>query len=69
MVNLELYRIFKVVAEQENITNASKILNISQPAVTKHIQNLEETLGIKLFERTNKGLILTDNGKQIYDEI
>ena len=63
MVDLELYRIFKVVAEEENITHASEKLNISQPAVTKHIQNLEEILNIKLFERTNKGLILTKIGK------
>jgi len=69
MVDLELYRIFKVVAEEENITHASEKLNISQPAVTKHIQNLEEILNIKLFERTNKGLILTKIGKDIYDEI
>ena len=32
MVNLELYRIFKVVAEEENLTKASEILHISQPA-------------------------------------
>ena len=40
MVNLELYRIFKIVAEEENLTKASGILHISQPAVTKHIKNL-----------------------------
>ena len=69
MVDLELYRIFKVVAEEENITNASKKLNISQPAVTKHIQNLEATLQLKLFERTNKGLVLTEVGREIYEDI
>ena len=41
MVNLELYRIFKIVAEkEENLTKASGILHISQLAVTKHIKNL-----------------------------
>lgn len=69
MVDLELYKIFKIVAEEENITNASKRLNISQPAVTKHIKNLEEALKIKLFERTNKGLKLTEVGKNIFEEI
>jgi DNA-binding transcriptional LysR family regulator len=69
VVDLELYRIFKVVAEEENITNASKKLNISQPAVTKHIQNLESILQLKLFERTNKGLVLTEVGKEIYEDI
>ncbi len=69
MVDLELYKIFKIVAEEENITNASKRLNISQPAVTKHIQNLEDTLKIKLFDRTNKGLNLTEIGKSIFEEV
>ena len=69
MVDLELYKIFKIVAEEENITNASKRLNISQPAVTKHIQNLEDALKNKLFDRTNKGLNLTETGKKIFEEI
>lgn len=69
MINLELYRIFIVVANKQNITNASKILNISQPAVTKHIQNLEELLNQKLFTRTNKGLILTSFGEELYQKL
>lgn len=69
MINLELYRIFKVVAEEENITKASERLNISQPAVTKHIHNLETLLNEKLFDRYNKGLRLTEVGKKIYNEI
>ncbi len=64
-----MYRIFKTVAEEENITHASKKLNISQPAVTRHIQNLEDELNVKLFERTNKGLKLTVEGKDIYNSI
>ncbi len=68
MINLELLRIFKVVAEEENVTHASEILCISQPAVTKHIRNLEMMLNIKLFERTNKGLILTENGTNLYND-
>lgn len=69
MVNLELYRIFKIVADEENLTRASKILNISQPAVTKHIHNLEDELGIKLFDRTKYGIVLTPDGKKIYDQV
>lgn len=69
MVNLELYKIFTIVAKEQNITNASKKLNISQPAVTKHIKNLENLLDIKLFERTNKGLILTTLGNSLYEEL
>ena len=49
MINLELYRIFYVVAKEKNITKASKILNISQPAVTKHIKNLEYEMEERYF--------------------
>ena len=50
------YRIFVAVAEEENITKASDKLNISQPAITKQIKNLENQLSVKLFERKNKGV-------------
>ncbi len=69
MTNLELYKIFAIVAKEENLTRASEILYISQPAVTKHIKNLEEALHTKLFIRSNHGIILTKEGKKIYDEI
>ena len=52
MPSLELYRIFKIVADEGNLTKASEILFISQPAVIKHIHNLENELNLKLFERT-----------------
>ena len=58
MINLELYKIFFVVSEEGNITKASEKLSISQPAVTKHIKNLEDQLGNPLFIRTKKGVVL-----------
>ena len=66
---MELYRIFYIVAVNQNITKASKELNISQPAITKHIKNLEESLGVILFNRTRKGVILTPIGQKIFLEI
>lgn len=69
MVNLELYRIFKIVADEENLTRASELLNISQPAVTKHIHNLEDELGLKLFNRTKYGMALTPDGEKIYAQV
>lgn len=69
MVDLEWYRIFKIVAEEENITKASGTLNISQPAVTNHIKNLEDVLNVRLFDRSNRGLKLTQEGQAIYEEI
>ncbi len=69
MPNLELYRIFKVVADEGNLTKASQKLFISQPAVTQHIHNLEDELNIKLFERTQHGITLTKEGENIYNQI
>lgn len=69
MVDLELYRIFKIVSDEENLTRASEILNISQPAVTKHIHNLENELEIKLLDRTQYGMKLTADGEKIYNQI
>ncbi len=69
MINLELYKIFVIVAKEKNITRASEKLNISQPAVTKHIKNLEDQLGITLFKRNKYGMELTEKGKELYDEI
>lgn len=66
MVDLELYRIFYEVAKAGNITQASNILNISQPAVTKHIKNLESQLGSPLFYRNRKGVVLNESGKKLY---
>lgn len=69
MINIELYRIFYTVAITQNITKASEMLNISQPAVTKHIKNLEDALGVILFIRTRKGVVLTPIGQKIFLEI
>lgn len=68
-INFELYRIFYEVATIGNITKASQKLMISQPAVTKQIKALENQLGGELFIRTKRGVILTDNGKEIYNHI
>lgn len=66
MINLELYRIFYVVAETGNITKASEQLCISQPAVTKQIKNLENQLNTPLFIRTKKGVVLNECGQKIF---
>jgi len=61
-IDFELYRIFYTVANHKNITKASFELNISQPAISKSIKNLEEQLGGNLFVRTKRGVILTEEG-------
>lgn len=69
MANTNLFKIFTVVAEKGSITKASEKLFISQPAITKSIKQLEEELGGKLFERKNRGVELTVEGKHIYDKV
>ncbi len=64
---LSLYKIFNTVATTNNISHASKELYISQPAISKSIQKLEEILGVKLFLRTSRGVHLTEEGKQLFE--
>lgn len=54
---------FLVVYESKSFSKASKILNISQPAVTQKIKQLEKFLGCKLIERKKNGVLLTNKGK------
>ena len=68
-IDFELYRIFYVVANNKNITKASEELNISQPAISKSIKNLEEQLGGQLFVRTKRGVVLTEEGEEFYKYI
>lgn len=63
------YRTFSVLADQLNYTKAAKLLNLSQPAVTKHIQYLEEHLGVKLFQYEDRVLTLTKKGKFLKDHL
>jgi DNA-binding transcriptional LysR family regulator len=65
-INLDLYKVFYVVANNQNITSASKELLISQPAISKSIKTLEDQLGGPLFIRTKRGVILTEEGKELY---
>jgi len=68
-IDFELYRICYTVANHKNITKASEELNISQPAISKSIKNLEEQLGGQLFVRTKRGVILTEEGREFYNYI
>ena len=62
-------RYFAVVAEENNISRAAQRLFISQPPLSRHIRHLEAQLGVTLFLRHTKGLILTDEGRQVLDII
>jgi len=68
-VNFDLYNIFYVVAKNGSISSAADVLFISQPAVTFQIKKLEEQLGVSLFTRTKRGVVLTDEGKVLFDYV
>ena len=59
-------KIFHAVAESGSFTKASTVLNLSQSAISRQIQTLENELKIHLFERHARGLVLTDNGEYLY---
>ena len=68
-IDLELYRIFYIVAKHKHMTRASEELHISQPAISQSIKKLEEQLDGTLFIRSNKGMELTSEGKMFYDYV
>jgi DNA-binding transcriptional LysR family regulator len=58
-------RTFTAVASEGQLTRAAERLHLSQPAVSAHIKVLEEELGLRLFERTPAGMVLTRAGRSI----
>ena len=68
-IDLELYRVFYIVAKNKHMTRASEELHISQPAISQSIKKLEEQLGGTSFLRSNKGMELTEEGKMFYDYV
>lgn len=67
--HLSLYRIFYTVANTGNISQAAKQLFNSQPAVSKSIRKLEESLGVALFSRSSRGVTLTAEGRVLYEHV
>lgn len=63
-INLNLYRIFYVVAKSKSFVDASNKLYISQPAISKDIKKLEEIMNTKLIYRKNNGISLTKDGEE-----
>jgi DNA-binding transcriptional LysR family regulator len=63
LMELRHLRYFVMAAEERNISRAAARLNISQPAVSRQIRDLEEELGVSLFDRTSSGLSLTGAGE------
>ena len=68
-VKLELYRVFRAVAEKGSISAAAQELFISQPAVSQSIRQLEEQLHLRLFSRSSRGVVLTHEGQLLLEYV
>ena len=61
-MDIRVLEYFLAVAQEQNITKASQILHVTQPTLSRQLQQLEEELGVKLFDRTNHNTVLTEEG-------
>ena len=61
-MELRVLNYFLMVARESNITKAAALLHVTQPTLSRQLQQLEEELGVKLFERSSHSIILTENG-------
>ena len=62
-------RVFSAVAKQGSFSDAAKKLSISKAMASKHVQNLESELGVRLFNRTTRKLNLTEVGLAYFDKV
>ena len=65
-INFEYYKVFYIIAKNRNITKAANELNITQPFISRMLKTMEEQMNTKLFIRKTKGVILTQEGQELY---
>ncbi len=68
-MELQQLQYFLVAAKYEHITKAANSLHIAQPALSQSIKRLEAELNVKLFDRRKGGIILSESGKLLVDEL
>lgn len=69
LINLELYRVFYVVARVGNLSRAAEILYTGQPSVSKAIRRLEDAFETPLFTRSSRGVTLTESGELLFRHV
>jgi len=69
LAKLDLYKVFSVVASCQSFSKAAKELYMTQPAISLSIMQLEKELDIRLFTRTPKGVILTNEGQMLFEYV
>lgn len=68
-INMRQIEVFLCAARHQNISKAAAELFISQPALSKTISKMEKDFGTPLFSRTNRGVMLTEDGKELYAKL
>lgn len=66
-MRLDQLRFFVAATESGSISEAARRVHLAQPAFSAHIKALEQSLGVTLFERSTRGVVLTDSGRRLYD--
>lgn len=64
-MELRVLRYFQMVAREENITRAARLLHVTQPTLSRQLMQLEDELGTKLFKRKNHSIFLTEDGMRL----
>src|SRR6201989_876362 len=67
VINLHHLRLFTAVVDDGGFTKAASALNLSQPAISKSLKELEEGLQLSLIDRSARSVRLTDAGRLLYD--
>lgn len=67
-MDLRALRYFVAIAEMGSFSSASRLLHVAQPALSRQIRNLERELGVALFQRTARGLLLSESGTQLFGD-
>lgn len=68
-MNIRQLHTFRIVCETESLTQAARVLNTTQPAISRSISELEEQLGTHLFDRISRKLAINENGRLFLSKV
>ena len=67
MIHLDQLRVFQAVAETGSFTRAADVVHLTQPGISKHIKQMEESFGTPLFDRSGRKATLTEAGAILFE--